>query len=910
MYQRFTNSLKGFAIASFLTVMCCSLVATSFAQMQKNGNNFVKSGVFTTLAGVATTNVLMDAEPCDVDDAGTITVGDWDCSGATPEVLLVGSAANPTGGVYMWEYSADNGASWTTVDDGNTQNITVTASGMYRRGYKAAPDQGCDYYYTAAVTVTKPSDVTLSPITFETHVGETSVSVCKGSRFYCNFSASEEASHVVWQASSDNGANWSDMEASYRVDSKMLFRYEYTISPTCKIASDVFTVNVNRGPRFISFEYPTDLCARTSYEVKANYEVGDAPIVSYEWSDDATGNTEIGTIITTKAECSKTYYFVVGVTDGNGCTAGAGSSFTTNDGIFSLVGVMDQPAARGTNDCEYLIPDLVTLVSGIVQSDCPVAITQSPAVNAQIEAGTEMMVAVKVKNTCGDSTTVNVKVIAPAAPVIVLTSDATDNVICHGEAVNFTATVTLASEDMSIASIEWSDNVTPSETGLEAVAPAATTASALLPVANEYRVTVKASDGCTAQDQLTVTTLPKADTISSRTAEICAPNGYEFTPAGVPANTTYTWTVTANTDETNNAADQTTAQTNFNVNSLTNTTLAYQTVTYKVTPTTTTTVNEQEYSCVGEDFNIVLTVKPSITTEGAITDFTNPDVEITLWYGACDTAYYVQEPTYVNHIAEYDGEIVLSNDKATAVNEGTILGRIAPGTYTIVWRLTDPCGNYVEYPQKFIVSYPACGTELTATDVDGNTYETVRIGCECWTKSNLRTTTGATFANVYTAAEVPAVDEETFGLLYTWYSAMGVAENDNTAVPTVLNATGSNYPYVQGICPEGWAVPSAAAYQQIAADANALKSTDANAWLPGSTATNTTGFSAVGAGYYDASSERYVNMLGETYYWSAETTSVVNGTCSALTQTCPQAIVKDQVKGQGFSVRCVKRDNE
>ena len=47
MYQRFTNSLKGFAMASFLTVMCCSLVATSFAQMQKNGNNFVKNGMIT-----------------------------------------------------------------------------------------------------------------------------------------------------------------------------------------------------------------------------------------------------------------------------------------------------------------------------------------------------------------------------------------------------------------------------------------------------------------------------------------------------------------------------------------------------------------------------------------------------------------------------------------------------------------------------------------------------------------------------------------------------------------------------------------------------------------------------------------------------------------------------------------------
>lgn len=295
-------------------------------------------------------------------------------------------------------------------------------------------------------------------------------------------------------------------------------------------------------------------------------------------------------------------------------------------------------------------------------------------------------------------------------------------------------------------------------------------------------------------------------------------------------------------------------------------------------------------------------------------DFTADDITATLWYGACDTLLNIPTPTYTLDVDGYESQIVLSNNRST-LNSGAILGRVAPGTHVIVWKLSDPCGNYVEFSQNVIVNFPACGEGVTVNDADGNTYQTVRVGCECWTKSNLKSTkysdgTEIAFDSLYTATDIPAVDEDLFGKLYTWYSAMNVAEGDNSATPTVLTADGSGFPYIQGVCPEGWALPTASAYQQISTNANALKSTAAEAWLPGSSATDATGFSATGAGYYDSFAGRFVNLKGETYYWSAETTSVVNGTCCVLTHTCPQGIITDKVKGQGFSVRCVKRSNE
>jgi len=581
------------------------------------------------------------------------------------------------------------------------------------------------------------------------------------------------------------------------------------------------------------------------------------------------------------------------------------------------VAAIDDQKAVLNGICRYDIPDLTTLATNaVVNTIKVVSASQTVAAGTEVELGSTTPVTVTLTDSCGNTKNIDINVIAPAAPTVSVVSDVRNNHVCHGDAVNFTATATVSEwPEITLESYTWTDGLTvDADDNSKATRPATTDASALQLVRNTYTVSILASDGCTARDDIEITTLPKADRIADKTDEICMPAGYEYAPANVPTGTTYTWTVKENSDATNNAAAQTAAQTSFNIASLTNTTLAYQTVAYEVTPVTTTVDDGESYACTGEKFDVTLTVKPSITTEGAITDFTNQTVNITLWYGACDTAYFVQTPTYVNHIAEYEGLIALTNNVSETANQGTMFGRMTPGTYTVVWKLTDPCGNYVTYPQNFIVSYPPCGDGLTTTDGDGNEYQTVRVGCECWTKSNIHSTTytdgsEVAFANVYTNPETPAVDETTFGLLYTWYSAMHVEEGNDNAVPTISTADGSGYKYVQGVCPEGWAIPTVAAYQQATADAAAIMSTDANAWLPGSTATDALGFSAYGAGYYESSSDRYVNLLGESYFWSAEMSSVVNGTCSAITHTCPQGIITEKIKGEGFSVRCVKRSN-
>ena len=54
---------------------------------------------------------------------------------------------------------------------------------------------------------------------------------------------------------------------------------------------------------------------------------------------------------------------------------------------------------------------------------------------------------------------------------------------------------------------------------------------------------------------------------------------------------------------------------------------------------------------------------------------------------------------------------------------------------------------------------------------------------------------------------------------------------------------------------------------------------------------------------------RYENLLGDVYFWSASTgSSVMQGVCSTITHTCPQIVIENEMKGMGFSIRCIKKE--
>ncbi len=119
-----------------------------------------------------------------------------------------------------------------------------------------------------------------------------------------------------------------------------------------------------------------------------------------------------------------------------------------------------------------------------------------------------------------------------------------------------------------------------------------------------------------------------------------------------------------------------------------------------------------------------------------------------------------------------------------------------PGTYTV--KLT--ASNDIMSKTKEKIDYIVVTETITSvTDIDGNVYPTVKIGNQVWMRENLKTTRYADGTNItgyYSYDNDESNDANGYGKLYTWGAASnGVSSNTNPSG-------------VQGVCPDGWHLPS------------------------------------------------------------------------------------------------------
>ena len=198
-----------------------------------------------------------------------------------------------------------------------------------------------------------------------------------------------------------------------------------------------------------------------------------------------------------------------------------------------------------------------------------------------------------------------------------------------------------------------------------------------------------------------------------------------------------------------------------------------------------------------------------------------------------------------------------------------------------------------------------CGTSNLTADDGTNTYQTAPIGPHCWTTTNFRAT------NYYDGTEIPstfiyksemypdeAANLENYGRLYTWYAAMKVAEG------TTAPVTPGEHGFVQGICPDGWHLPLEVEVTQLSNyDAVALHSENPIHWLlPG---TNETGQNMLPGGFYSSTFDRYENLRGESYIWTASSLSPTAPKVIWSDCHCSMCVIKDAVATNAMSVRCV-----
>jgi len=141
-----------------------------------------------------------------------------------------------------------------------------------------------------------------------------------------------------------------------------------------------------------------------------------------------------------------------------------------------------------------------------------------------------------------------------------------------------------------------------------------------------------------------------------------------------------------------------------------------------------------------------------------------------------------------------------------------VAGLTVNTTYYVRAYATNSAGTAYGETLSFTPGVSCPGTP-TVTDYDGNTYNTVQIGAQCWMKENLKTRhyadgtiiplgnlSSSTVAYSYYPGG-DTVNKALYGMLYNWKAAMNNAQHSN-AVPSG----------VQGVCPTGWHLPSEAEF--------------------------------------------------------------------------------------------------
>ena len=214
------------------------------------------------------------------------------------------------------------------------------------------------------------------------------------------------------------------------------------------------------------------------------------------------------------------------------------------------------------------------------------------------------------------------------------------------------------------------------------------------------------------------------------------------------------------------------------------------------------------------------------------------------------------------------------------------------------------------------------------TDVDGNTYNAVMIGNQCWLAKNLNTGIRINIGNYQIDNNI--IEKycygnyisscNTYGGLYQWDEMMQYNPSDNGTIGTT-----------QGICPNGWHIPTDAewatlgnflidngyGYQGSGNDIGKSMATTSG-WNMSSIAgtvgcdqssNNSSGFTALPGGYCNNYNGTSNNINGLGYWWSATRGQpsyyawccFLNSNYSVLYKR------KNSIhKANGISVRCIK----
>jgi uncharacterized protein (TIGR02145 family) len=196
---------------------------------------------------------------------------------------------------------------------------------------------------------------------------------------------------------------------------------------------------------------------------------------------------------------------------------------------------------------------------------------------------------------------------------------------------------------------------------------------------------------------------------------------------------------------------------------------------------------------------------------------------------------------------------------------------------------------------------------IPCTDYVGNHYAVVKIGTQVWMEDNLKTTTlnnttliqNVTDGNTWKNSTLPA---------YCWY-------NDSIKYKNIYGALYNWYAINTGkLCPTGWVMPDSTAWATLINNTGgttnaggAMKQTCSDFWTsPNTGATNSSGFTALPGGLRSYFNGKFYYIGNAAFWWSSTAGTSTQALHPYLEYSSASAILLDNSKADGFSVRCIK----
>ncbi|MDD5508645.1 MAG: FISUMP domain-containing protein [Bacteroidales bacterium] len=276
--------------------------------------------------------------------------------------------------------------------------------------------------------------------------------------------------------------------------------------------------------------------------------------------------------------------------------------------------------------------------------------------------------------------------------------------------------------------------------------------------------------------------------------------------------------------------------------------------------------------------------------------------------------------TGVWHIISGTGGVIADTTSPTSGFTG-----VADSSYLLTWTITTQCGSTedtVVISFASVIGQPCPG--IPTVEYEGQVYNTVQIGEQCWFKENLNVGTKINSnQNGYQQTNNSVIEkycydnDETnclvYGGLYEWPEAMQYVTTEGA----------------QGICPAGWHIPTDNEWKILEGTVDSqygvgdpewdgiywrgydaggnLKETGTTHWAsPNTGATNSSGFSGLPGGYrYDINgSFYYLGIYGN--FWSSSQSDMINAWYRHLHCTYVHVYREYYYKDDGFSLRCLK----